>query len=87
MQLSTTQTIEALLASISQPERNPRNRMAAAVLPRATRPSKLARCPRACVCRMCSDNARWERIFQEKFADPNYYSDPITRNGSSLADC
>jgi hypothetical protein len=36
---------------------------------------------------MCADNARWERIFQEKFADPSYYSDPATRHGSSLSDC
>jgi len=50
------------------------------------RPNKVVRCLRGCTCRTCSDNARWERIFQEKFADPDYYSDPITRNGSSLAD-
>jgi hypothetical protein len=25
-------------------------------------------------CRGCLDNARWERIYNEKFADPNYYA-------------
>ena len=25
-------------------------------------------------CPQCLDNARWERIFAEKFADPNYYT-------------
>lgn len=25
-------------------------------------------------CARCADNARWERIFAEKFADPDYYS-------------
>jgi len=25
-------------------------------------------------CRLCLQNARWERIFQEKFADPFYYA-------------
>lgn len=25
-------------------------------------------------CRACVDNARWERIFAEKFADPTYYN-------------
>jgi len=86
MQLSTAQTIEALLASIGQTPRNQRHRMQAAVPTRMSRPTKVAQCARGCTCRTCTDNARWERIFQEKFADPNYYSDPVTRNGSSLAD-
>ncbi len=86
MQLSTTQTIEALLASIGQPQRGQRHRVQAQVPARITRPNRVPHCERGCTCRTCSDNARWERIFREKFADPNYYSDPITRNGSSLAD-
>jgi len=28
-------------------------------------------------CGTCKDNARWERIFQEKFADPEYYLQPL----------
>ena len=24
-------------------------------------------------CSVCKDNARWERIFNEKFRDPSYY--------------
>jgi hypothetical protein len=28
-------------------------------------------------CSTCKDNARWERIFQEKFADPEYYLQPL----------
>ena len=87
MQLSTTQTIEALLASIGQPQRGQRNRIQAPMPTRVARPNKVSRCLPGCTCRTCQDNARWERIFREKFADPNYYSDPITRNGSSLADC
>ena len=42
---------------------------------------------RRCACRQCAvcrDNARWERIFQEKFADPTYYSPRPPRRGSSL---
>src|SRR5262249_708953 len=27
-------------------------------------------------CPACEENARWERIFNEKFADPDYYSRP-----------
>jgi hypothetical protein len=40
---------------------------------------------RRCTCRVCPscvDNARWERIFQEKFADPNYYAKPLRRDSS-----
>jgi hypothetical protein len=35
-------------------------------------------------CPQCQESARWERIFAEKFADPNYYTSPVTRRGSSL---
>lgn len=35
-------------------------------------------------CRSCADNARWEAVFQQKFADPHYYSLREPRQGSSL---
>ena len=35
-------------------------------------------------CRSCADNARWEAVFQRKFADPHYYSLREPRQGSSL---
>ena len=35
-------------------------------------------------CRQCADEARWERIFSEKFADPEYYTRRPARQGSSL---
>ena len=87
MQLSTPQTIEALLASVGQPVRGARHRDPAAVNPKPVRVHQASRCASGCTCRTCTDNARWERIFQEKFADPGYYSNPTTRNGSSLSDC
>jgi len=34
-------------------------------------------------CAQCLDNARWERIFAEKFADPNYYTRSIDTHMSS----
>lgn len=38
-------------------------------------------------CPWCVDNARWERIYKEKFEDPKYYSrDREPRGGSSLVD-
>jgi hypothetical protein len=36
-------------------------------------------------CTTCIENARWERIFREKFADPDYYTRPVrVIVGSSL---
>ena len=87
MQLATAEMIETLLAGDAPPERGSRRRVSAEFASRPPRAYKTPGCPRGCTCRRCSDNARWERIFQEKFADPDYYSHPITRNGSSLSDC
>src|ERR1039458_9072636 len=87
MQLSTPETIRILLASIAQPVRGSRRRGPAETSLKPVRAHKIQGCPRGCTCRTCCDNARWERIFQEKFADPSYYSNPSTRNGSSLSDC
>jgi hypothetical protein len=36
-------------------------------------------------CRWCLENARWDRIFNEKFADPAYYADPVCKHSSPLA--
>lgn len=37
-------------------------------------------------CAYCIDNARWERIFEEKFADPGYYDRLDIRYNSTLAE-
>lgn len=37
-------------------------------------------------CGSCLDNARWDRIFQEKFADPSYYNRKLGRTTSPLVD-
>ena len=35
---------------------------------------RVAQADKRCgMCGWCADNARWERIFQTKFADPHYY--------------
>ncbi len=44
--------------------------------------------PKHCTCgtcNFCEENARWNRIFEEKFADPTYYSRPPVRHPSSLS--
>jgi hypothetical protein len=35
-------------------------------------------------CHQCLDNARWERIFAEKFEDLSYYSRPVVTRASPL---
>ena len=58
-----------------------------AVVQRNTSPAHMRRGQCKCgSCTRCLDNARWERIFREKFEDPDYYRQPRSRvSGSSLA--
>jgi hypothetical protein len=44
---------------------------------------KVRRC-QCGICSKCVENARWEKIFNEKFADPYYYSRRSYHFGSSL---
>ena len=46
------------------------------------RPRKRCSCG---TCPSCRDDARWNRIFQEKFADPEYYNRRNVNCSSSLA--
>jgi two-component system nitrate/nitrite response regulator NarL len=48
------------------------------------RVSKVQRC-KCGQCPSCMEEARWERIYQEKFADPGYYSRQFSPCGSSLS--
>ena len=50
---------------------------------------QLAPCPKVkrchCgVCLRCREEARWDRIFKERFADPDYYKQRPARFGSSM---
>ena len=36
------------------------------------------------LCKACKDAERWERIFNEKFADPTYYEPRQGKCGSTL---
>lgn len=80
VELSDSKEIAALLAAQKQtqrPQTTPRPRLAAGAVRR-----------RRCHCGACSsclENARWERIFNEKFADPNYYKPQPVRHTSSLS--
>ena len=55
------------------------------VAPQSTRPIRTQRVCSCGACARCRDNARWERIFNEKFADPSYYGGIKMRQNSSLA--
>ena len=35
-------------------------------------------------CRQCVEEARWDKIYREKFADPDYYGPRPAPQGSSL---
>ena len=54
-----------------------------------TRGKKHGNSRQACRCNQCAaciDDARWERIFQAKFADPFYYNRDQARNSSPIID-
>jgi hypothetical protein len=64
-----------------KPPRRPREPAAPQIRPASkTVFCHCGKCPR------CLDNARWERIFREKFADEDYYSERPPLRGSSLSD-
>jgi hypothetical protein len=89
MELADQSQIAALLASSAiEVQRNqPRmsrktSRAPAGREPRAHN-ARQRRC-RCGTCAACRDNARWERIFQSKFADPDYYVRRAIRHESPL---
>jgi hypothetical protein len=89
MFLTSNEAIQGLLASTAQPRCGRKHRAEAGIANAATTNPTMTttgsnRC-RCGECRNCEDNARWERIFNEKFADPDYYAATPTRNGSSLS--
>ena len=60
----------------------PRRRMLVPAQPKNLDQWGRCRCGR---CDECMENARWERIFTQKFADPSYYTGPVVRAASPLA--
>lgn len=79
MKLSNAKVIKQLVAEASAPTRS------------AAQPLQVARrsITRQCICGhcpLCLDNARWDRIFQEKLVDPTYYRWRAVTHGSALND-
>lgn len=80
VELANPKSIEASLRT-APTARSPRCRTKNSVnnAPKSTQRCRCGSCP------ACLDSARWERIFQEKFADPDYYARREPRHGSSLS--
>jgi hypothetical protein len=82
MELSSPESIRALIAACGNPTRV-HQRYGALVVARSARKSRRMTC-RCGHCRQCLDNARWDRIFVEKFADPTYYTRSVIHTASPL---
>jgi len=83
VELSSAKRIDALLRDGKSPR--PRSVQSVGLTPfeqpYAGKPRRRCRCGQ---CAICIDNAKWERVFQQKFADPDYYKPRFARQGSSL---
>jgi hypothetical protein len=94
MELTDSATVHAFIAA-NQPRRRRRASPRMPVLRPTERapycaPAAKSNGKRNCRCGLCGDcieNARWERVFQAKFADPNYYGGLRMRNESPLNSC
>jgi hypothetical protein len=82
MELSSPESIRVLMGTYWNPPPARRRRGAQEASPRASR-SRRMRC-KCGHCRQCLDNMRWERIYAEKFADPNYYTRSVVHISSPL---
>jgi hypothetical protein len=88
MELASTESIHALMSGYGNATRvltpiAARLRYGVQNIARTAKKGRKMRC-KCGQCIRCLDDARWERIFADKFADPNYYTHPVTRGGSSL---
>jgi hypothetical protein len=84
VELANPESIRTLIASFVDPNKAVQQRHGLLDVSRSPRRHQRMIC-RCGHCQWCLDNARWERIFAEKFADPNYYtSGAVTRMASPL---
>ena len=80
--LGEPEIVLAPAAAVERLQRQWRGESALAQTRAAVRRSGRCACG---VCRRCLDDARWERIFKERFADPGYYTGILVRHNSCLA--
>ena len=79
MELTDRSTLDTILAFQMPPNRNVAEAARDYQAPAAKRGFRRCTCKK---CSACLDEARWERIFQEKFADPMYYSKRMRRDST-----
>jgi hypothetical protein len=82
MELTSAETIRALMQGSGNPTPVRVRRGALDAAQPASKDRKM--CCKCDQCQQCLEDARWERIFAEKFADPNYYTRRITHIASPL---
>jgi hypothetical protein len=87
MELADPRMLEELLAthakiSRGRPGHRKKRPVEARVMSMSPCP-KVKRC-HCGICPRCQEEARWDRIFNERFADPDYYKERPARFGSSL---
>jgi hypothetical protein len=82
MELASPESIRALMRAQGNPAPVRRRHGAQKAVQPANRGRKV-RC-RCGQCPQCLDNARWDRIYAEKFADPDYYARRVTWVASPL---
>ncbi len=80
MQLADRISISVLIDDSARPHKSNRRRDTPVVL---TPVGKRRHC-KCGTCDTCLDNARWDRVFREKFEDPDYYKPRSVHHGSSL---
>jgi hypothetical protein len=80
VELTDAKIIDALRNGV-QNRRRPRQPRSATLPDNRSERRKRCTCG---TCTTCLDNARWEAIFNAKFADPDYYKARPVRSGSSL---
>lgn len=88
MELADPRMIEELMAthariSTVRQARKKRSTPPPEMTMEGARAPKVRRC-RCGTCQRCVEEARWDRIYNERFADPNYYKNRPTTFGSSL---
>jgi hypothetical protein len=80
VELTDPKVIDALKGAVERRRQTRRSRQVKSAEPP---PERRKRCECG-TCPVCLDNAKWEAIFNAKFADPDYYKSRPVRGGSSL---
>jgi hypothetical protein len=82
MELASSESIRALMQGYGIPT-PVRLRRGAQNVARPANKGRKVRC-QCGQCGQCLEDARWERIFAEKFLDPNYYTGVVMHIASPL---